>query len=173
MDLPQSVIDQVKRAKELQKALQHEKPQETLDVAADTKDVQTEQEQENRRDTSQAQDAGQLSENNDHTQKTGGTETTGERSQNTGQDHSAQKAQGAEDGDWKQRYFSLQGKYKAEIPLLQTQNRDLQKTVTELQEKVNKLRQEQTSKDFDADLEKFTEYGDEFVELSKTLKRMI
>ncbi len=170
MELPQSVIDQVKKANELQKALQQEKSQETQDVAADTKEAQTEQKQEDR-DTSQVQDAGQSGENNDHTQ-TSGTETTEGQSQNTDQDHNAQKGQDAEDADWKQRYLSLQGKFNSEVPLLQNQNKKLQEVVGELQEQVSKLSQEQSDKAFDADLEKFTEYGDEFVELAKTLKQM-
>ncbi len=172
MELPRSVVDQVERAEKLQKALMQEKPQGSQNVAADTKDVQTEQGAGNERDTSQAQNTGQPGGNDDHTRETGGTQKTEEQSQSTEQDHNAQKAQGVEDGDWKQRYFSLQGKYKAEVPLLQNQNRELQKALGELQEQVRKLSQEQSDKAFDADLEKFTEYGDEFAELAKTLKQM-
>ncbi len=169
MNLPQNVVEQVKKAEELQKTLQME-AQQTQNPAADENDIQTETDDKGQ-EAGQKENVSQETQDKGQTQETGGHDRP-QKQQTDGQEHGVQKDQNAKDGDWKQRYLTLQGKFNTEVPLLQSQNKKLQEVVGDLQEQVSKLSQEKSDKAFDADLEKFTEYGDEFAELAKTLKQM-
>ncbi len=80
---------------------------------------------------------------------------------------------------YKQRYFTLKGKFDAQVPRLQQDLRDLQHTVSDLQNKNTQLSEaanNQNNKDpvdVEAlDPEAFASYGEEFETLVKTIQTL-
>lgn len=172
MELPAAVKAGAERAEALQKQLADRKPRDNQKGTTPRPEAQTaDGTPEEGRDTSQVADVAQKQ-----------TQQTVDSPRLNSDQPQADPVKDGDEGAWKQRYLTLKGKFDAQVPKMNHEIRNLQDTVSVLEQENGQLKQAAAENSIKypngyddvpmLDPDMFADYGDEFRDLAATIQTL-